>query len=100
MLKYTILTAVLDRKYDIQAMYESVNAQTYSNYEIVIVDNGSTDGTYELCKEWESVNSSVRVFKCHERGLAFARNVGIRQANSDYCIILDSDNTMLTKYSI
>ena len=100
MLKYTILTAVLNRKYDIKIMYESVIAQTYANYEIVIVDNGSTDGTYELCKEWESVNSSVRVFQCHERGLAFARNVGIRQANSDYCIILDSDNTMFLKYSI
>ena len=99
-MKYTILTAVLNRRDDIVSMFKSILIQTHKDFEVIIVDNGSTDGTLDLCRNWAEIYPFVKVFSCSERGLAFARNVGIRNASSDYCIILDSDNCFSSEDSI
>lgn len=69
---------------------KSVLGQTYSDYEVIIVDDGSTDGT----KEWgrELNHSNVYFLSQENQGSAAARNVGLAKASGDYIAFLDSDD--------
>lgn len=90
---FTILTAVLNRRDYIDRMLESVAAQTTSNFEIVIADNGSDDGTYEHVCSLRRDN--LVVVRQPERGKAFALNEGLKVARGKWILILDSDNRLI-----
>ena len=71
---------------------ESLRKQTYSNIEIILVDDGSTDASIEICDEFAEKDSRVRVFHKKNEGVAVARNFGIQQSNGQYVVIVDSDD--------
>ncbi len=94
-MKFSIITPVLNRRKDIENMLNSVNSQNFSDFELLIVDNGSVDGTYEYCKSIEKQFNYIKVLKCEQKGLAFARNTGIKKALGEWIILLDSDNKFI-----
>ena len=72
----------------------SVFAQSYKNFELIIVDDGSTDNTFELLEPL--INSSqIKYFKCQNLGVSSARNLGAKKAVADYLAFLDSDDEWL-----
>jgi glycosyltransferase involved in cell wall biosynthesis len=71
---------------------ESVLGQDYSFFEVIVVDDGSTDGTSERLKKYRS---SVRVISQERSGVAAARNYGVRSARGRYLAFLDSDDLWL-----
>lgn len=71
---------------------ESLRKQTYSNIEIILVDDGSTDASIEICDEFAEKDSRVKVFHKKNEGVAVARNFGIQQSNGQYVVIVDSDD--------
>ena len=76
---------------------ESIRKQTYSNIEIILVDDGSTDASIEICDEFAEKDSRVRVFHKENEGVAVARNFGIQQSNGQYVVIVDSDDSAVVK---
>lgn len=70
----------------------SICAQTYKNLEIILVDDGSTDGTGELCDELAAKDSRIKVFHKPNSGSSGARNYGIGKANGEYLGFVDSDD--------
>ena len=70
---------------------ESVINQTYGNLEIIIIDDGSTDTSGDIC-EFYKFDERVRVFHVENGGLSRARNSGILYAHSDYVMFVDSDD--------
>ena len=74
---------------------DSVLAQTYRDLEILLVDDGSTDCSPDICDEYAAQVPQVRVFHCKNRGLSAARNTGIDNASADYYVFVDSDDEIL-----
>lgn len=71
---------------------ESVLCQSYENKEIILVDDGSTDGCDKICDEYGAGYSQIRVLHKKNGGLASARNAGLDIATGDYIEFLDSDD--------
>lgn len=71
---------------------DSVCAQTYGNLEVILVDDGSTDGTGELCDRLAKEDERIRVFHKENGGSSSARNMGIDHAKGEYLGFVDSDD--------
>lgn len=70
----------------------SVCSQTYKNLEIILVDDGSTDGTGELCDELAKKDERIHVYHKENGGSSSARNLGIEKAQGEYLGFVDSDD--------
>lgn len=71
---------------------QSVLNQENENWELLLIDDGSTDKTVEICKRYIRDNDKVRVYKKENGGPSSARNYGIENAKGDYLVFLDSDD--------
>ncbi len=71
---------------------KSLRAQTYQNIEILLVDDGSTDGTGRLCEELAKEDERIKVFHKENGGSSSARNLGISRAKGAYLGFVDSDD--------
>ena len=70
----------------------SVLNQTYKNFEIILVDDGSPDGCPQVCDEYKKQHKNIKVIHKENGGLSDARNVGLKEAFGEYIIFLDSDD--------
>ena len=71
---------------------ESIINQTYRNLQIIIVDDGGTDSSFSICKEFEKKDPRVSIFSNNGKGVSSARNFGIKKATGKYITFLDSDD--------
>ncbi len=94
-MKLTIVIPTYNRKEILKKCLNALFRQTYpkSEYEIIVVDDGSTDGTEELVKSMmNNFNYRLRYYKLqHRRGPAAARNLGVKYASGKICLFLDDD---------
>lgn len=74
---------------------ESLIAQTFQNIEIILVDDGSTDGSGALCDEFACRDSRITVIHQPNRGVSAARNAGLAQAVGKYVTFVDADDAMV-----
>ena len=79
-------------------MYRSLLAQSYSDYEIILVDDGSRDGSGQICDDYAGREARIRVIHQENQGLGPARNAGVRQASGDYVVFVDSDDYVAEDY--
>lgn len=71
---------------------ESVLLQSYKEFELLLIDDGSEDGSLMICKEYEKLDSRIRVIHSENRGLHFARKLGVENAKGEYITFIDSDD--------
>lgn len=92
-IKISVVIPAYNREKTIEKCLESVINQTYPCYEIVVVDDGSTDSTIRKIEELNCMK--VRVLRQNHKGAQAARNYGIKEAKGDYIAFLDSDDEWL-----
>lgn len=78
---------------------ESVRNQTYSNLEIIMVDDGSTDSCGEVCDRYAGIDERIVVFHKKNGGLSDARNYGIERARGEYITCIDPDDFVDSDYA-
>ena len=93
---FSIVIPVYNVKEYLAACVESVLSQTFTEYEVLLIDDGSTDGSGEICDELCKTSDRIRVIHQKNGGLSEARNTGIRNAKGDYLFFLDSDDFLST----
>lgn len=71
---------------------ESVIKQTYKNLEIILIDDGSTDDSGEICDKYASIDKRIKVIHKKNEGVSVARNIGIEKATGEYIGFVDSDD--------
>lgn len=94
----SVVIPVYNVKKYLKRCVKGVLNQTYKNLEIILVDDGSTDGSAELCDEFFKEDNRVVVFHKQNGGLSSARNYGVRTANGKYICFVDSDDTVDEDY--
>lgn len=66
--------------------------QTYTHFELLLIDDGSTDNSYEICCEMSKKDSRIKTFRQENSGVSQARNKGISEASGQFIIFIDSDD--------
>ncbi|MFK7908811.1 MAG: glycosyltransferase family 2 protein [Chitinophagales bacterium] len=94
----TIITATYNRQTLLKTCIESVIAQTYTDWEYIIVDDGSEDNTSELVKTYMKRDSRIRYVSHSNRRQPMSLNVGLRMAAGTYTCFLDSDDYFLPNH--
>lgn len=89
----SIIIPVLNRQGEIEECIRSVFAQSYENWELLVIDNGSTDRTAEICRALAAQEPRMRLLNA-PRGVSNARNAGIDAARGKYLFFLDSDDVI------
>ena len=77
---------------------DSLLAQTYQNFELLFVDDGSPDRCWEILQQYAARDARVRIFRKENGGVSSARNFGLRQARGEYIGFVDPDDAMLPQY--
>ena len=88
----SVVLAVYNAKAFIRNAIEGVLAQTFSDFELLIVDDGSSDGTGEICDEYAKHDACIRVFHEQHLGVAHARQIAIDNAIGKYILHIDADD--------
>lgn len=94
-MKVSVVIPVYNVKPYLERCVNSVLRQTYKDIEVILVDDGSTDGSGELCDQIALTDNRISVIHQENQGLSGARNTGIRQAKGEYIAFLDSDDEWL-----
>lgn len=88
----SIIVPVYNCEKYMEACIDSILIQSYYNIEVIIIDDGSTDNTYKIIKEYINKDKRIKYFKQENSGPSVARNRGIEKANGEYLIFIDSDD--------
>ena len=94
----SIIVPVYQVKDYIGECVESLLRQTYTNLEILLVDDGSTDGSGAICDEYARRDNRIRVIHQENQGLSAARNTGLDRAAGEYVAFVDSDDAVLSDF--
>ncbi|MBB5204471.1 glycosyltransferase involved in cell wall biosynthesis [Inhella inkyongensis] len=91
---FTVFTATFNRAHTLHRVHDSLCKQTLKDFEWLIVDDGSTDGTEDLVRSWiEHQSFPIRYIRQVNQGKHFAYNRGVEEANGELFLALDSDDT-------
>lgn len=91
---FSILVPVYNVRRYLGETLESIVAQTYGDYEVVLVDDGSTDGSGDMCDAFAAVHDDVTVVHQENKGLLLARRAALARAKGSYIVTLDSDDAL------
>lgn len=91
-LKISIIVPVYNSQKYLESCLESLIKQTYDNYEVILVNDGSTDQSLDICKLFEEKSEKVKIINQQNSGVSCARNKGLEQATGKYVMFVDADD--------
>ena len=98
--KLSVIMPVYNVEKYLETAIDSVLSQTYKNIEVILVDDGATDSSPEICEEYAKKDNRITVLHKENGGLSDARNYGVPYATGDYIIFFDSDDYFEDEFSL
>lgn len=93
--KVSVIVPVYNQEKYLDECIESIINQSYNNLEIILVDDGSTDNSLEICKKYKKQDKRIKLIHKENGGLSSSRNAGLKEATGDYIMFCDSDDYFL-----
>jgi glycosyltransferase involved in cell wall biosynthesis len=95
---FSIILPVYNGQHVVERCIISIIEQNHTLFELLIIDDGSTDQTHEVCKKYYERDSRVRYYKQNNKGVSAARNHGLRAAQNEYLLFVDADDYLLPNF--
>lgn len=92
MIRFSIIVPVYNAEQYIRKCVDSIQAQTFTEFELILVDDGSPDYCGKICDEYQEKDSRIKVIHQENGGLSAARNAGLEFATGEYVCFVDSDD--------
>lgn len=92
MKKLSVIVPIYNVEKFLRRCIDSIINQSYSNLEIILVDDGSPDNCGKICDEYAALDNRIKVIHQANGGLSAARNIGIDSATGEYVAFIDSDD--------
>ena len=96
-MRFSIIIPVFNVKQYLRDCLDSVLVQTFGDWEVLCIDDGSTDGSADILREYAAKDSRIKVIAQKNAGTAAARNAGLKASKGDYIFFLDSDDWIESK---
>ena len=97
-LKYSVIVPVYNTEKYLDRCISSIVSQSFEDYELILVDDGSQDWCPGICDNWARKNEHITVIHQENGGLPVARNSGLDVAIGDYVLFVDSDDYVTEDY--
>ena len=91
----SIIIPVYNAEKYIRECLESVISQDFQDYEVLVVNDGSKDGSLKICEEFSEKNKKIKIYSTENKGVSHARNYGMKQASGKWLMFLDSDDYLI-----
>ena len=88
---FSIIVPVYNSGKTLRYCMDSILNQSYENYEVILVDDGSNDNSWSLCEIFQAENSKVKAFHTENHGVSHARNYALNNVRGKYAVFVDSD---------
>ena len=94
----SVIIPVYNTESYVRVCLESLVEQTYTNFEVIMIDDGSTDNSGEICQEYTERDSRFHYYRKENGGVSSARNLGIEYSRGNYLTFVDSDDWVEEDY--
>lgn len=91
---FSIIIPVYNTEKYLEATIKSVLTQSFENFELILINDGSKDLSGEICDKFKAKDSRVKVFHIENSGVSTARNIGIKNSQGEWIVFLDSDDLL------
>ena len=96
----SIIIPVFNASHYLNDCIQSVLVQTFTHFELLLIDDGSTDNSYEILKKWSLQDNRIKVYHRHNAGASATRNFGLNISKGDWILFIDSDDVVLPDYCL
>lgn len=97
-MKYSVIIPVYNAARTLRRCLDSLVDQSFDDYELLLINDGSTDGSDAICREYANAYPCIRYFPKENGGVSSARNLGLEQAKGEYILFVDSDDYVANNY--
>lgn len=98
MVKYSVIVPVFNAEKTINRCLDSIIEQTYKDWELLLIDDGSSDNSFAICSDYSKRDRRIKVFQQENRGPSVARNIGLNHAVGEWICFVDSDDFISKDY--
>lgn len=95
-MQFSVILPIYNVEKYLSECIDSILCQTYSDFELILVDDGSKDSSGRICDEYSQKDSRIKVLHKENGGLSDARNFGTERASGDYIVYIDSDDYVVS----
>ena len=96
--KISVIVPVYNAEQYLPHCIDSILAQTFTDFELLLIDDGSKDNSSKICDEYEEKDKRVKVFHKKNGGVSSARNLGLDKAHGEWICFCDSDDCLKSNY--